>query len=120
LREMPFSDLLAPLDNYSDWVTAEVSPPAYSLQPGFRYNLSSITGGAALSLSVREHFDTQTLMQQSTLDDAQCNALVHALTNRLALIQGPPGTGKSYVGINIVKTLLSNREVAKLGPVICV
>ena len=38
---------------------------------------------------------------------SQQAALAHALTHRLAIIQGPPGCGKTYVGIQLVKLLLS-------------
>ena len=31
-----------------------------------------------------------------------------ALSQELAMIQGPPGTGKSYVGVELIKTLLAN------------
>ena len=41
------------------------------------------------------------------LDPGQQAALVHALTSRLAIIQGPPGCGKTFVGLNLVKLLLS-------------
>jgi superfamily II DNA or RNA helicase len=30
------------------------------------------------------------------------------LSQELAMIQGPPGTGKSYVGVELIKTLLAN------------
>ncbi|KAH0564872.1 hypothetical protein GP486_001741 [Trichoglossum hirsutum] len=120
-HEIPFSALLAPSDD-GKLGSAEFTPPAYSLQRGFRFNLSAITSGANLALSPSEPFDgvLRELKQHSTLDDAQCSALVHGLTNSLALIQGPPGTGKSYVGVKTVKVLLDNRKEAKLGPIICV
>ncbi|KAH0538544.1 hypothetical protein FGG08_004877 [Glutinoglossum americanum] len=118
--EVPFSELLAPLDGSSYPALGDLPPPAYSLQHGFRFKLSSIVGGANLVLSPRQRFDIQALKLHSSLDDAQCTALVHGLTNSLALIQGPPGTGKSYVGVEMVKVLLANRKEAKLGPIICV
>jgi hypothetical protein len=42
-----------------------------------------------------------------TLDPSQEEALVHALTHRLAIIQGPPGCGKTFVGIKLVQLILS-------------
>ena len=41
-------------------------------------------------------------------DESQLEAFRAALTNEFVLIQGPPGTGKTYVGLEIVKTLLFN------------
>ena len=41
------------------------------------------------------------------LDDSQQEAIRHALSHRLAIIQGPPGTGKTYVGVKLVRLLLS-------------
>ncbi|CAB3999613.1 partial [Paramuricea clavata] len=44
---------------------------------------------------------------QSSLEASQCDALVHALKNKLAVIQGPPGCGKTFIGVKIVEMLLS-------------
>ncbi|MGH0151217.1 UNVERIFIED_CONTAM: hypothetical protein FKN15_019478 [Acipenser sinensis] len=46
--------------------------------------------------------------QRLKLDDSQLQAVQMALTKELAIIQGPPGTGKTYIGLKIVKTILSN------------
>ncbi|KAI9712971.1 MAG: hypothetical protein M1812_006718 [Candelaria pacifica] len=116
--DLPFSEFIAPAAGTSGIM--HVPPPAYALQPGFRFNLGSITNGEHLSLSPTEKFDFESLNQNSTLDGAQQNALVDALTRRLALIQGPPGTGKSFTGVALVKVLLENCEEAALGPIICV
>jgi len=117
--ELPFADLLAPVTS-SDGQVEDVEPPPYSREGGFRFDLSCLTNGHALSLPPKEPFDFKTLRQNSTFDDAQASSLVSALTRKLALIQGPPGTGKSYVGINIIKVLLHNAGKARLGPIICV
>ncbi|CAF1425706.1 unnamed protein product, partial [Adineta steineri] len=45
------------------------------------------------------------------LNPKQCEALMSALTRKVALIQGPPGTGKTYLGVRIVEMLLHNRSV---------
>ena len=45
-----------------------------------------------------------------TLDQSQMKALIHAVTNKVALVQGPPGTGKTFVGAKIMKMLLENTE----------
>jgi len=44
------------------------------------------------------------------LDPSQVEALESALTQELSIIQGPPGTGKTYVGLMIMKLLLSNKK----------
>lgn len=44
------------------------------------------------------------------LNTHQYEAYRTALTSELAVIQGPPGTGKTFVGLQIVKTLLLNRR----------
>ncbi|XP_072020381.1 uncharacterized protein [Amphiura filiformis] len=41
-------------------------------------------------------------------DESQLEAFRAALASEFVLIQGPPGTGKTYVGLQIVKTLLFN------------
>ncbi len=42
------------------------------------------------------------------LDSSQLNAFKLSLTRELALVQGPPGTGKTYVGLQVVRSLLQN------------
>ena len=51
--------------------------------------------------------EIEDMLSRSSLDPSQQAALAHALTHRLAIIQGPPGCGKTYVGIQLVKLLLS-------------
>jgi hypothetical protein len=63
---------------------------------------------------------SQELSTATTLDSGQATALVSALRKEVALIQGPPGTGKSYVGIQIARCLLENREQLRIGPIVCV
>ncbi|KAH7439193.1 hypothetical protein KP509_04G049000 [Ceratopteris richardii] len=45
---------------------------------------------------------------RNSLDESQLSALRHGLTKQLALIQGPPGTGKTFVGLLLVRVLISN------------
>ncbi|CAL8139352.1 unnamed protein product [Orchesella dallaii] len=49
------------------------------------------------------------------LDVDQYAAYKMALTSELAIIQGPPGTGKTFIGLQIVKTLLLNKQRAGVG-----
>ncbi|KFM60378.1 NFX1-type zinc finger-containing protein 1, partial [Stegodyphus mimosarum] len=55
--------------------------------------------------------------EELELDDQQCEALRIALTKKVAIIQGPPGTDKTYMGVKIVKYLLSN--VHQIPIIIC-
>ena len=43
-------------------------------------------------------------------DQSQRKALISALTSEMALIQGPPGTGKTFIGVEIVRAILENRN----------
>uniref|UniRef100_T1IT09 RZ-type domain-containing protein n=1 Tax=Strigamia maritima TaxID=126957 RepID=T1IT09_STRMM len=45
------------------------------------------------------------------LDESQRRAMHLALSSAVAVIQGPPGTGKTYMGLKMVKMLLSNKHV---------
>ncbi|CAF0975352.1 unnamed protein product [Rotaria sordida] len=49
--------------------------------------------------------------EQLHLNLKQYEALILALTNKVALIQGPPGTGKTFLGVRITEMLLYNRSV---------
>lgn len=112
--DLPFAEIVA-----SDSGAPLMRPPAYAAR-GFSFNLN-ILAGEPLTLTPGQAFDFQKLQAtSSTLDEAQQHAVIQALSNQLALIQGPPGTGKSYTGVSIIKTLLHNRNAAKLGPIICV
>ncbi|CAG2215774.1 NFX1-type zinc finger-containing protein 1 [Mytilus edulis] len=48
------------------------------------------------------------------MDESQRKAFISSLTKEFVLIQGPPGTGKTYIGLQIAKTLLHNREKWKI------
>ncbi|KAL1622231.1 hypothetical protein SLS56_008850 [Neofusicoccum ribis] len=118
MNNLPLSDLVVP----STFPGApSVFPPAYSMQAGFRFDLSKVMqeqGGALLDVSAP--FDVSRLEACFNLDGGQSRALVHALTHRMALIQGPPGTGKSCTGVAVVQTLLDSLLDDTSGPIICV
>ena len=116
--DLPFSKFIAPDERHDR--DAEIPGPAYSRRPGFAFNLETLTDGDQLRLVPGQPFDDSVLRESSTLDDAQRISLINALRSCIALIQGPPGTGKSYTGVAIIKALLSNRDAANIGPIICV
>ena len=116
--DIPFSDLLLPNQESGP---VQTSWPAYATQPHFAFNLSPVTtDGEPLYLQQDEAFDLNCLKERSTLDEAQCKALVGILSRNLALVQGPPGTGKSFIAVQAVKVLLECREKAEMNPIICV
>jgi hypothetical protein len=116
---LPFTNLLAPKEGSSPDVDIEL--PHYATKPGFTFDLSCITNGnSPLTVDPRSPISPQALSLKSSLDPTQSAALLNTLTRGLSLIQGPPGTGKSYTGEKIVKVLLKSRQVAKLGPILCV
>lgn len=118
-ENLPFADFLVPSEEVSGEV--EVGPPTYSQQRSFQFDLSCLmTNQKPLALSPNVPFDIDTLTKGSTLDVKQAEALVHALTRRLALCQGPPGTGKSYTSVALTRVLLSNKKKADLGPMLVV
>jgi hypothetical protein len=119
-QDLPFAELLAPTQDDA-LQPKSVEKPAYTKRPNFRYNLSTLsTRGDAISLNVSSPMDASVLSAQTSLDNAQAEALISTLTRSMALIQGPPGTGKSYTGVALMKVLMDNKAAAKLGPVICV
>ncbi|XP_017480047.1 PREDICTED: NFX1-type zinc finger-containing protein 1-like isoform X1 [Rhagoletis zephyria] len=55
------------------------------------------------------------------LDESQFRAFRCALTQDFAVIQGPPGTGKTFIALEIVRTLLTNKAYWKhYGPIVVV
>lgn len=101
-----------------------VPPPLYARVAGFRFNLKPILKDRTDDLVLRPGSNTQDMLQNlehsTSLDRGQCEALISALTHEFALIQGPPGTGKSYLGVQIMRVLIENKNVAELGPIVVV
>ncbi|KAK1991108.1 hypothetical protein LX36DRAFT_591170 [Colletotrichum falcatum] len=99
----------------------DISPPLYSLRPGFSFDLSCLSNdGTKLSYATGKAFTPSELNRHSTLDSTQSEAVLNSLRRSFALIQGPPGTGKSYTGEALIKVLLANKSKARLGPIMCV
>ncbi|TKA68558.1 hypothetical protein B0A55_11214 [Friedmanniomyces simplex] len=125
--DVPFADILAPVSTASNPNRdIDVGPPSYATRPGFRFDLSAVTGvGAELYVDPAHDIHdiesmTARLTAQSKLDYGQAQAVVSSLLRSFALIQGPPGTGKSYTGMQLIKILLDNKKAGDLGPIICV
>ncbi|KAJ4016271.1 hypothetical protein NW766_004463 [Fusarium irregulare] len=102
-----------------------MQPPLYARKPGFVFPLGCIakTGDRNLLLDPSaklEDIDLDEIENATGLDHGQCLGLVEALTREYALIQGPPGTGKSYLGVQLVRSLLAVKERAKLGPIVII
>lgn len=59
-------------------------------------------------------------------DVTQYDAFKAALTKEFCVIQGPPGTGKTFIGLEIIETLLINNHLwykegdKKIGPILVV
>lgn len=117
--DVPFSDLLAPPSETTGLV--DIGPPAYAQQRDFQFDLSCLLNNQQrLVLSPNQEFDTKALIDGSTLDDKQAEALANALCRRLAIIQGPPGTGKSFTALALIRALIANKEAASLGLILTV
>lgn len=86
-------------------------PILMDLQPIMKRN-------EAHHIRIQDGTEWEAAAAHSNLDGSQFRALQGALTSPISLIQGPPGTGKSYVGVQIVRTLLHNFGDT-LGPVLC-
>lgn len=100
-----------------------MQPPLYARKARFMFPLRSITKGGNHNIyldpnSKLENINLKEIEDATGLDHGQCLGLVGALTREYALIQGPPGTGKSYLGVQLVRTLLAVKEQADLGPIL--
>ncbi|KAK7961772.1 P-loop containing nucleoside triphosphate hydrolase protein [Apiospora aurea] len=121
---LPFQEWIIPKPEEPPNRTRSLEPPRYARAPGFSFPLDAIAAGEGppLSLSATcSQNDTaliNDLESRLTLDRGQCQALVAALTQEFSLIQGPPGTGKSYLGVQLIRVLLSCKEKASLGPIV--
>ncbi|KAF4497117.1 NFX1-type zinc finger-containing 1 [Fusarium agapanthi] len=100
-------------------------PPLYARKTGFVFPLNCIAKHKDVKLDLDpslalKNIDLKKIEDATGLDHGQCLGLVGALTREYALIQGPPGTGKSYLGVQLVRTLLAVKKEAKLGPILII
>ncbi|KAI5123686.1 hypothetical protein M0805_001714 [Coniferiporia weirii] len=96
----------------------QIYPPAYSRVPGFAFNLSGLLRKEGEAGRNELNFQTtipgsvatarKELADKSRLDSSQAQAIVDALSRELALIQGPPGTGKTFIGVELIRTLVES------------
>jgi hypothetical protein len=141
---LPFSKYLIPTIAERQRFTSDksivpVARPSYTPR-GVGFNLAPLkknpNSTTPLHLSSTASLDDAKLLTRlgaaTVLDPGQCKALLAAFTQEFALIQGwdnpmrnadgkgPPGTGKTFLGIQLVKTLLYNNRTLRLRPIICV
>ncbi|SPQ99174.1 unnamed protein product (mitochondrion) [Plasmodiophora brassicae] len=126
---LSFPDLLCPSAGHKDVVA---NPPLYARRPGFHFDLSFLITKdrqqddfpCRLIVGSQQSADdcVERLIRQSTMDEGQCRALVSALRSEVSCIQGPPGTGKSYVGVQIVLSIIQalSTRLGHSGPVLVI
>ncbi|CAI2170001.1 16549_t:CDS:10 [Funneliformis geosporum] len=108
----------------------QVETPLYTRAPRFHFDLSILLKDPydSLLLNVQDEISRENAIRKlatpniSVFDETQAKSLVDALSREIALIEGPPGTGKTYVGIELVKVLLSekNRKATAIGPILTI
>lgn len=49
----------------------------------------------SVNMNILDDFPVDSLLEESTLDLAQVQALKYTFSHELALVQGPPGTGEN-------------------------
>ncbi|KAJ3040228.1 hypothetical protein HDV00_011326 [Rhizophlyctis rosea] len=119
---LPFLSFLAPEDGT---LPATIDLPFYARADGFAWDLTSLVpNGVPCSYRPQvigsKERAMQVLRRYSTLDDGQCGALLDCLSRELALVQGPPGTGKTYLGVKLVRVLLSLQHKDQSMPILCI
>jgi SpoVK/Ycf46/Vps4 family AAA+-type ATPase len=104
----------------------DIPLPLYARGPHFKFSLNAILKKSddEFALSPETPIDDPNLIDELEaricLDRGQCRALMAALFRAFAFIQGPPGTGKSYLGVHLMRVLLSCKFKARLGPIVVV
>ncbi|KAF7937116.1 uncharacterized protein EAE98_001430 [Botrytis deweyae] len=128
LNRLPFRRWILPdRRQFGSSATLDIPPPLYARGLKFTYSLDSIlqnrSKGHLLIKTSESSVDDAGLIdeieQRTELDRGQSEALLAALLREFCHIQGPPGTGKSFLGVKLVKVLLSCKT-ARLGPIIIV
>uniref|UniRef100_A0A7M6DR67 Poly [ADP-ribose] polymerase n=2 Tax=Clytia hemisphaerica TaxID=252671 RepID=A0A7M6DR67_9CNID len=64
-------------------------------------------------ITLEEFFDTSHSDVKSIFDPSQEEAVKTCLQNRIGIIQGPPGCGKTFIGVQMVRLLLSLSSLHK-------
>lgn len=128
LNRLPFRQWILPdRRQFGSSATLDIPPPLYARGSRFTYSLDSILqdrskGDLLIKTSESSVNDVgliDEIEQRTELDRGQSEALLAALLREFCHIQGPPGTGKSFLGVKLVKVLLSCKT-ARLGPIIIV
>ncbi|XP_078352990.1 NFX1-type zinc finger-containing protein 1-like [Oculina patagonica] len=121
---VPFKEFLVyPVANFrkqADYIDQIRSPPDWEIivespPESYRMKESSVTYSFLKEFKSLKCSDIK-----KKLDDTQLEAVELAFENKVALIQGPPGTGKSFVGVALVRLLLSMCVPKTFGPILVV
>lgn len=89
-----------PMKNYIVYGIENISYPSY-LAGNSTYNIN----GIEFNILQDNEWPSSEVLQ---MDINQYEAFKGALTKEFAMIQGPPGTGKTYIGLEIVRTIIEN------------
>ncbi|KAI8900700.1 P-loop containing nucleoside triphosphate hydrolase protein [Globomyces pollinis-pini] len=96
----------------SDKVT---DPPLYAMVPNYMINLNNLWPGIPNyafdpNNATERKSCLEFLSKHNAFDKSQAAAFINALISDISCIQGPPGTGKSFIGVQLVRTILQNRS----------
>ncbi|KAK3493497.1 P-loop containing nucleoside triphosphate hydrolase protein [Neurospora crassa] len=94
ITELPLQDLL---------INPSGASLAFAGIPKLQTFVSALK--SARSRMVMGEGEAVRIEESITVDLAQLESILHALTKPITLIQGPPGTGKSFIGAQIAKYL---------------
>uniref|UniRef100_A0A1B6LZJ6 Uncharacterized protein n=1 Tax=Graphocephala atropunctata TaxID=36148 RepID=A0A1B6LZJ6_9HEMI len=101
-----------PMEKYIVRVSPESKVPAYIVELGLTtYNMFGKT-----QVEILEPSWPKFMVQ---FNPSQHRAFQAALTSEFVVIQGPPGTGKTFLGLQIVETLLDNVPIDTPILVVC-
>ncbi|KAI0956522.1 hypothetical protein AcW1_005178 [Taiwanofungus camphoratus] len=111
--EIPFARYIA---HNGSLENVPIHPPRYATAPGFMFNLECLAKPGrrrhiqALNIMRPNSVGVarRQLLEHSTLDPSQVDAVVDTLTREVSLIQGPPGTGKSFTAKEILRVLFAS------------
>ncbi|KAK3345693.1 P-loop containing nucleoside triphosphate hydrolase protein [Neurospora tetraspora] len=94
ITELPLQDLL---------INPSGASLAFAGVPKLQTFVSALK--SARSGMILGNVEAVRIEESITVDLAQLDSILHALTKPITLIQGPPGTGKSFIGAQIAKHL---------------
>ncbi|KAL0228513.1 hypothetical protein RCL1_004656 [Eukaryota sp. TZLM3-RCL] len=116
-QEIPFSKVFASTDFSELGIPSYLRHQTLNLKPILKNNSLPLSSSVENLSKMIDYIQSNSL---TDLDPAQLKSMIHCLQHNLCITNGPPGTGKSFLGIYLIKLLLSQRFISNSLPILLI